>query len=166
MSLGSCCAFLTHAERASAVARHSGQVATLEQPVACMHAKVASRSRLHAASMQGTTHSQSHSSHRGLNCSRSPRHAASLPQAHLAALISEEQGGRPVGMSAASRSMQTVLRFVERQSRSWASHGERVAVLSRVHVAVHASEHRITSNSSLTRPHAVQHTAQGSVHHA
>jgi hypothetical protein len=102
MSLGSCCAFLTHAERASAVARHSGQVATLEQPVACMHAEVASISRLHAASMQGTTHARSHSSHRELNCSRSPWHTASLPQAHLAALISEEQGGTPLGTSAAS----------------------------------------------------------------
>ncbi len=62
--------------------------------------------------------------------------------------------------------MQTVLRFVERQSVSRASHGERVVVLSRVHVAVHVSEHRIVSNSSLTRPHAVQHSAQGSMHHA
>src|SRR4051812_10266110 len=102
MSLGSCCAFFTHAERASAVARHSGQVAMSEQPVFCMHAKVASSSRLHAPSMQGTTHSRSHSSHRGLNCSRTPWHTASLPQAHLAALISEEQGGSPLGMSAAS----------------------------------------------------------------
>ena len=102
MSLASCWAFLTHAERPSAVARHPGQVATLEQPVACKHAKVASSSRLHAASMQGPTHFRSHSSHRGLNCSRTPWHTASLPQAHLAALISEEQGGRPLGMSAAS----------------------------------------------------------------
>jgi hypothetical protein len=62
--------------------------------------------------------------------------------------------------------MQTVLRFVERQSRSPASHEESVAVLSRAHLSVHASEHRITSNSSLTRPHAVQHSAQGFVHHA
>ena len=102
MSLGSCCAFLTHAERVSTVARHSGQVATLEQRVACMHAEVLSSSRLHAASMQGTTHFRSHSSHRGLNCSRSPWHTVSLPQAHLAALISEEQGGRPLGTSAVS----------------------------------------------------------------
>src|SRR5688500_403213 len=102
MSLGSCCAFLTHAERASAVARHSGQAATLEQLVAFMHATVASISRLHAASMQATTHFRSHSSHRGLNCSRSAWHTASLPQAHLAALISEEQGGRSLGMLAAS----------------------------------------------------------------
>jgi hypothetical protein len=62
--------------------------------------------------------------------------------------------------------MQTVLRSVERQSRSRASHGEGVAVLSRVHVAVHVWEHRITPNSSLTRPHVFQHSAQGSVHHA
>jgi hypothetical protein len=166
MSLGSCCAFATHTESASAVARHPVQVATSEQPVACRHATFAPSSRLHEASMQGRTHFRSHSSHRGLNCSTSALHMASLPQAHLAALISEEQGGTSLGMSAASSSMQTVLRFVERHPRSRASHWESAAVSSRMHVAVHVSEHRMTSNSSLTRPHAVQHSAQGSLHHA
>src|SRR3954447_6518532 len=118
MSRGSACASFTHVESALAVARQSSHEATLEHPRACMHASLASFCALHATSMQVVIHCWLHLRHLWLRRSSAPRHALSAPHAQFAALISFEHTGMPCGMSSFMRSMQIVLRIVERQAAS------------------------------------------------